>query len=119
MSLCVVRDTDYYLCYFCWFFLFEVYGDHRDLHVFTHAFPTLRSSDLHKRASCLVRHVEPFMEIESDRVALLETITHVARSEEHTSELQSLMRISYAVFCLKNKSMVQVIAVLLTQGCQY
>src|SRR3546814_5074817 len=27
----------------------------------------------------------------------------VGRSEEHTSELQSLMRISYAVFCLKNK----------------
>src|SRR3546814_4337572 len=27
-----------------------------------------------------------------------------ARSEEHTSELQSLMRISYAVFCLKNKN---------------
>src|SRR3546814_18255358 len=27
----------------------------------------------------------------------------VFRSEEHTSELQSLMRISYAVFCLKNK----------------
>src|SRR3546814_10717347 len=27
----------------------------------------------------------------------------IARSEEHTSELQSLMRISYAVFCLKNK----------------
>src|SRR3546814_3843902 len=27
----------------------------------------------------------------------------LARSEEHTSELQSLMRISYAVFCLKNK----------------
>src|SRR3546814_2873522 len=27
----------------------------------------------------------------------------VVRSEEHTSELQSLMRISYAVFCLKNK----------------
>src|SRR3546814_3851039 len=27
----------------------------------------------------------------------------VARSEEHTSELQSLMRISYAVFCLKKK----------------
>src|SRR3546814_8953327 len=29
--------------------------------------------------------------------------TH-ARSEEHTSELQSLMRISYAVFCLKKKN---------------
>src|SRR3546814_2885525 len=28
---------------------------------------------------------------------------HQSRSEEHTSELQSLMRISYAVFCLKKK----------------
>src|SRR3546814_5407597 len=31
-----------------------------------------------------------------------------ARSEEHTSELQSLMRISYAVFCLKKKKKKQV-----------
>src|SRR3546814_7325429 len=31
----------------------------------------------------------------------------VARSEEHTSELQSLMRISYAVFCLKKKKTQQ------------
>src|SRR3546814_4492669 len=30
-------------------------------------------------------------------------LTGDARSEEHTSELQSLMRISYAVFCLKKK----------------
>src|SRR3546814_8212932 len=29
---------------------------------------------------------------------------HETRSEEHTSELQSLMRISYAVFCLKKKN---------------
>src|SRR3546814_3182252 len=29
----------------------------------------------------------------------------VTRSEEHTSELQSLMRISYAVFCLKKKTL--------------
>src|SRR3546814_3953955 len=29
---------------------------------------------------------------------------HLVRSEEHTSELQSLMRISYAVFCLKKKN---------------
>src|SRR3546814_1881773 len=29
------------------------------------------------------------------------------RSEEHTSELQSLMRISYAVFCLKKKKKIQ------------
>src|SRR3546814_1088484 len=31
-------------------------------------------------------------------------VTQAARSEEHTSELQSLMRISYAVFCLKKKT---------------
>src|SRR3546814_2652944 len=31
-------------------------------------------------------------------------IAHWIRSEEHTSELQSLMRISYAVFCLKKKT---------------
>src|SRR3546814_2184725 len=37
------------------------------------------------------------------RMAALSLFTHVLRSEEHTSELQSLMRISYAVFCLKKK----------------
>src|SRR3546814_8207121 len=31
-------------------------------------------------------------------------VCDVGRSEEHTSELQSLMRISYAVFCLKKKN---------------
>src|SRR3546814_2770820 len=42
------------------------------------------------------------VEIDEDEAA-----PHVAtdlRSEEHTSELQSLMRISYAVFCLKKKN---------------
>src|SRR3546814_5082396 len=34
----------------------------------------------------------------------VEEFARVARSEEHTSELQSLMRISYAVFCLKKKN---------------
>src|SRR3546814_9061893 len=38
-----------------------------------------------------------------DVVARLE-IRQLERSEEHTSELQSLMRISYAVFCLKKKT---------------
>src|SRR3546814_5523715 len=33
----------------------------------------------------------------------LDAVTRLVRSEEHTSELQSLMRISYAVFCLKKK----------------
>src|SRR3546814_1499755 len=37
------------------------------------------------------------------REGLNEGITVPYRSEEHTSELQSLMRISYAVFCLKKK----------------
>src|SRR3546814_10502201 len=37
-------------------------------------------------------------------VAMLMTLTGMLRSEEHTSELQSLMRISYAVFCLKKKT---------------
>src|SRR3546814_9571358 len=32
---------------------------------------------------------------------------HGTRSEEHTSELQSLMRISYAVFCLKKKRTIK------------
>src|SRR3546814_6672544 len=38
-----------------------------------------------------------------ESVDLLYNLT-VLRSEEHTSELQSLMRISYAVFCLKKKN---------------
>src|SRR3546814_12378697 len=36
--------------------------------------------------------------------ARLEALRAQERSEEHTSELQSLMRISYAVFCLKKKT---------------
>src|SRR3546814_18478847 len=37
-------------------------------------------------------------------VALNGTVSSYVRSEEHTSELQSLMRISYAVFCLKKNN---------------
>src|SRR3546814_7128494 len=40
--------------------------------------------------------------IEAEDVKAFET-----RSEEHTSELQSLMRISYAVFCLKKQNIAQ------------
>src|SRR3546814_3620222 len=36
----------------------------------------------------------------------LKICTALLRSEEHTSELQSLMRISYAVFCLKKKNTI-------------
>src|SRR3546814_6760098 len=44
-----------------------------------------------------------------DRLDLLDGVgeQHERRSEEHTSELQSLMRISYAVFCLKKKKKQQ------------
>src|SRR3546814_10180490 len=42
---------------------------------------------------------------ESSRpISGISAITLLNRSEEHTSELQSLMRISYAVFCLKKKN---------------
>src|SRR3546814_1042631 len=41
-----------------------------------------------------------------------------ARSEEHTSELQSLMRISYAVFCLKKKKNQHKLFIL-THTCPY
>src|SRR3546814_9133686 len=37
-----------------------------------------------------------------------QNLGEAVRSEEHTSELQSLMRISYAVFCLKKKNIYKV-----------
>src|SRR3546814_4712880 len=43
---------------------------------------------------------------EKERPVMIER-TGIERSEEHTSELQSLMRISYAVFCLKKKTTQQ------------
>src|SRR3546814_2827347 len=51
----------------------------------------------------------------SDAVNPAHTAASFARSEEHTSELQSLMRISYAVFCLKKKNSINKIH---TRHCQ-
>src|SRR3546814_5595018 len=51
--------------------------------------------------------VEPFGPIVADpvqRTAAARAATGLGRSEEHTSELQSLMRTSYAVFCLKKNT---------------
>src|SRR3546814_7523294 len=44
-----------------------------------------------------------------DHSASVGSLSSSMRSEEHTSELQSLMRISYAVFCLKKKKQVSTI----------
>src|SRR3546814_3563544 len=51
--------------------------------------------------------LHPFGQIptyEEGDLVLFETGAIILRSEEHTSELQSLMRISYALFCLKTKN---------------
>src|SRR3546814_10306264 len=47
----------------------------------------------------LIRLFDDYFDLDDLRTAELDL-----RSEEHTSELQSLMRISYAVFCLKKKN---------------
>src|SRR3546814_6545052 len=48
-------------------------------------------------------HETPFSALALAQLAEQAGFPHGVRSEEHTSELQSLMRISSAVFCLKNK----------------
>src|SRR3546814_9035704 len=53
----------------------------------------------HRPQPLRLRH-QPFEHGSSSHL----TVTRSPRSEEHTSELQSLMRISYAVFCLKKKN---------------
>src|SRR3546814_7057800 len=56
------------------------------------------------------RHPEP---------AALRISQGSGRSEEHTSELQSLMRISYAVFCLKKKKLTINCTYLKDNSCSY
>src|SRR3546814_9628380 len=51
-------------------------------------------------------HADPADADEMDGSDVAADAPHPARSEEHTFELQSLMRISYAVFCLKKKKKV-------------
>src|SRR3546814_9394978 len=52
-----------------------------------------------RRGNSMAHSVTPFLMFEGK----------AERSDEHTSELQSLMRISYAVFCLKNKNHLTII----------
>src|SRR3546814_19346185 len=111
---------------------FLCYGDHRELHVLTHSFPTRRSSDLAEKVGLKFAHnasahstggalrkvgketlakAAPVEEEDGYAVRRGKPLNPtlaigLMRSEEHTSELQSLMRISYAVFCLKTQNNV-------------
>src|SRR3546814_1738912 len=59
---------------------------------------------LHRGGGCRKGHGRDERNLPADRQRALHGRRWAgARSEEHTSELQSLMRISYAVFCLKKK----------------
>src|SRR3546814_10277714 len=118
---------------------FYLYGDHRELHVLTHSFPTRRSSDLvaqpleveqdrcvdRQRQLAAVHQVEDLAPLaavvwplgDADEAHVLDphllehrlrrvqmaatAVDQHPRSEEHTSELPSLMRNSYAAFCWK------------------
>src|SRR3546814_5032965 len=78
-------------------------------------YPTLFRSAVRGEAARIMRRTDPDA-IDEERALRdlgLDSLMSVElrnalvakRSEEHTSELQSLMRISYAVFCLKKKKM--------------
>src|SRR3546814_8962192 len=56
-----------------------------------------RINEHHLQLSSCCRRTDPF-------VGVLGKAHQAVRSEEHTSELQSLMRISYAVFCMHKKT---------------
>src|SRR3546814_4715006 len=70
------------------FRLLQVRVDHGN--ALTGVFACLDGSSARRRRTLFVNNVSP--------------VPPTDRSEEHTSELQSLMRISYAVFCLKKKT---------------
>src|SRR3546814_6473728 len=70
-------------------------------------FRTWRAVSPYERGKVMRRAVE-IIRSRRDEIARLMAMEQgkpvAERSEEHTSELQSLMRISYAVFCLKKKT---------------
>src|SRR3546814_10839945 len=76
-----------------------------DLHLHFHVAAAHRRLALRGNENVALLGVESSGEGEFDLLrALCAGARDVDRSEEHTSELQSLMRISYAVFCLKKKN---------------
>src|SRR3546814_1942276 len=78
-------------------------------------YTTLFRSLMAASLACLIHALLPFLFVRTGSRAITELHDRMVvsrqrqapapRSEEHTSELQSLMRSSYAVFCLKNKHM--------------
>src|SRR3546814_10368187 len=99
-------------------FFFVCAGDNQDLPVLTHSFPNRRASGLVRtsgarlsgaisRGPSAARASSSANPSASARPAgpahRASPQSAIERSEEHTSELQSLMRTSYAVFCLKQK----------------
>src|SRR3546814_2319630 len=64
--------------------------------------PVVRSPRDERRG----RFDTPVFGAEDDARGVISPTFVEIRSEEHTSELQSLMRISYAVFCLKKKKLI-------------
>src|SRR3546814_8491402 len=74
---------------------FLCWEDHSDIGLIDHLPP--RQADRPKKATLAQSMAEW-------RAGSVDSVRKHARSEEHTSELQSLMRISYAVFCLKKKT---------------
>src|SRR3546814_6651324 len=71
-------------------------GGFHYVHILTYS--TRTNNEFTAMAKKLVKSEQPFA-----LGAHATMLSPTARSEEHTSELQSLMRISYAVFCLKKK----------------
>src|SRR3546814_7906390 len=76
-------------------------ADDRESHMMPHAGGRLRRE---KVAAGRLEELHDGVVLEGGRVRHVNDDLGVHRSEEHTSELQSLMRISYAVFCLKKKN---------------
>src|SRR3546814_1572549 len=63
----------------------------------------LQAQDRVRQHALALRHEPEWQAHDGRRIQRMDEIAR-RRSEEHTSELQSLMRISYAVFCLKKKN---------------
>src|SRR3546814_4071810 len=70
-----------------------------------HEWARLKANDSLECRNCHTAVAMDFTK-QTQRAAEIHSRFLVTRSEEHTSELQSLMRTSYAVFCLKTKKQV-------------